>query len=237
MGDHALFSYPPSPVAVHNAHSHSVANRPTTADPRYAQPLHRSVWPTPSPPSPPSFTPSTSSYREARPMTAPSLVSSASDAPFLSFSNTAPPTSAGLAPPPSTSSSSVNTPHFSQNMYPYALPPLTDPAAASHLWDYQNSAGSYTSYAHSRPSDVHLHPRPMTADSYSLPTSAAAFYSASRPLGLADQPKKRARRRYDEIERMYACNYQGCSKAYGTLNHLNAHISMQKHGPKRLPHG
>ncbi|OZJ02022.1 hypothetical protein BZG36_05228 [Bifiguratus adelaidae] len=47
--------------------------------------------------------------------------------------------------------------------------------------------------------------------------------------------KKRPRRRYNEIERLYACNYPGCTKSYGTLNHLNAHVSMQGHGPKRLP--
>ncbi|KDN37218.1 hypothetical protein K437DRAFT_218104, partial [Tilletiaria anomala UBC 951] len=47
--------------------------------------------------------------------------------------------------------------------------------------------------------------------------------------------KKRPRRRYDEIERMYACSWPGCSKSYGTLNHLNAHVAMQKHGSKRLP--
>lgn len=47
--------------------------------------------------------------------------------------------------------------------------------------------------------------------------------------------KKRPRRRYDEIERHYACNYPGCTKSYGTLNHLNAHVQMQKHGPKRHP--
>ncbi|CAG8470429.1 8343_t:CDS:1, partial [Racocetra fulgida] len=49
--------------------------------------------------------------------------------------------------------------------------------------------------------------------------------------------KKRPRRRYDEIERHYACNYSGCTKSYGTLNHLNAHVQMQKHGPKRHPSG
>lgn len=43
-----------------------------------------------------------------------------------------------------------------------------------------------------------------------------------------NQPK-RPRRRYDEIERLYTCNWQGCAKSYGTLNHLNAHVSMQKH--------
>jgi hypothetical protein len=42
---------------------------------------------------------------------------------------------------------------------------------------------------------------------------------------------------FSQVERLYDCNYPGCTKAYGTLNHLNAHISMQKHGPKRLPQG
>ncbi|KAI1316336.1 hypothetical protein EDD11_010115 [Mortierella claussenii] len=47
--------------------------------------------------------------------------------------------------------------------------------------------------------------------------------------------KKRPRRRFDEIERLYVCNWADCEKAYGTLNHLNAHVNMQKHGPKRHP--
>ncbi|KAG8220975.1 hypothetical protein J3R82DRAFT_2481 [Butyriboletus roseoflavus] len=47
--------------------------------------------------------------------------------------------------------------------------------------------------------------------------------------------KKRPRRRYDEIERLYQCSWPNCTKSYGTLNHLNAHITMQKHGPKRSP--
>ncbi|OCH96260.1 hypothetical protein OBBRIDRAFT_718876, partial [Obba rivulosa] len=47
--------------------------------------------------------------------------------------------------------------------------------------------------------------------------------------------KKRPRRRYDEIERLYQCNWPNCTKAYGTLNHLNAHVTMQKHGSKRSP--
>ena len=36
---------------------------------------------------------------------------------------------------------------------------------------------------------------------------------------------------------MYKCGFQGCEKAYGTLNHLNAHVTMQSHGPKRTPEG
>lgn len=31
----------------------------------------------------------------------------------------------------------------------------------------------------------------------------------------------------------YKCGWNGCEKAYGTLNHLNAHVTMQSHGPKR----
>ncbi|KAI0741345.1 hypothetical protein C8Q80DRAFT_1054912, partial [Daedaleopsis nitida] len=47
--------------------------------------------------------------------------------------------------------------------------------------------------------------------------------------------KKRPRRRYDEIERLYQCSWPDCTKAYGTLNHLNAHVTMQRHGVKRNP--
>jgi hypothetical protein len=36
---------------------------------------------------------------------------------------------------------------------------------------------------------------------------------------------------------MYKCGWNGCEKAYGTLNHLNAHVTMQAHGTKRTPEG
>jgi hypothetical protein len=36
---------------------------------------------------------------------------------------------------------------------------------------------------------------------------------------------------------MYKCGHLGCEKAYGTLNHLNAHVTMQSHGNKRTPEG
>jgi hypothetical protein len=41
--------------------------------------------------------------------------------------------------------------------------------------------------------------------------------------------KKRPRRKFHEVERLYQCNFQDCTKSYGTLNHLNAHVSMQRH--------
>ncbi|KAI0244850.1 hypothetical protein L0F63_001015 [Massospora cicadina] len=47
--------------------------------------------------------------------------------------------------------------------------------------------------------------------------------------------RKRVRRRYNEIERHYCCKYPGCTKSYGTLNHLNDHIQLQSHGPRHTP--
>ncbi|KXN71120.1 hypothetical protein CONCODRAFT_27502, partial [Conidiobolus coronatus NRRL 28638] len=46
---------------------------------------------------------------------------------------------------------------------------------------------------------------------------------------------KRPRRRSHEIARRYPCIHPGCGKAYGALNHLNAHIVSKGHGPKRTP--
>lgn len=46
--------------------------------------------------------------------------------------------------------------------------------------------------------------------------------------------RKRKRRKYREIKRYYKCQYGDCDKSYGTLNHLNFHIQLQKHGSKRL---
>lgn len=63
-------------------------------------------------------------------------------------------------------------------------------------------------------------------------TSSNGGGSAS---GASNSARKRPRRRYDEIERLYPCNWPGCQKSYGTLNHLNAHVAMQKHGSKRTP--
>ena len=36
---------------------------------------------------------------------------------------------------------------------------------------------------------------------------------------------------------MYKCGWNGCEKAYGTLNHLNAHVTSQSHGQKRTTEG
>lgn len=48
------------------------------------------------------------------------------------------------------------------------------------------------------------------------------------PLDVIFQ-QKRPRKKFNEVERLYACTYMDCTKAYGTLNHLNAHVTMQGH--------
>jgi len=80
---------------------------------------------------------------------------------------------------------------------------------------------------------------PMATRQYPLhdggsPPSSKQYSFVSLP---GNAVKKRPRRRYDEIERLYQCNWPNCTKAYGTLNHLNAHVTMQKHGSKRSPNG
>jgi hypothetical protein len=75
----------------------------------------------------------------------------------------------------------------------------------------------------------------QNAGRYSIPQSASAEDLQFVPLPGPAGNRKRSRRRYDEIERIYHCDWKECDKAYGTLNHLNAHVAMQKHGQKRLP--
>lgn len=48
------------------------------------------------------------------------------------------------------------------------------------------------------------------------------------PLDVNSQ-QKRPRKKFNEVERLYQCTYLNCTKAYGTLNHLNAHVTMQGH--------
>ena len=80
---------------------------------------------------------------------------------------------------------------------------------------------------------IHYHSRDLVCTQNPHPLSQVYSFV---PIPGAQQ-HKRPRRRYEEIERMYKCGWQGCEKAYGTLNHLNAHVTMQSHGQKRTPEG
>ncbi|KAK2003704.1 hypothetical protein LX36DRAFT_565631 [Colletotrichum falcatum] len=117
---------------------------------------------------------------------------------------------------------------------PYGPPPgdmshsYQHPAYAQPRPDWtgygQHSAGPLTPASHVFP------PTPSSAPPQGRPNQVYSFV----PIPGAQQ-HKRPRRRYEEIERMYKCGWNGCEKAYGTLNHLNAHVTMQSHGQKRTP--
>jgi hypothetical protein len=77
-------------------------------------------------------------------------------------------------------------------------------------------------------------PPPSTSGTSSSPQESKTYAFVALP---GNAVKKRPRRKYDEIERLYSCSHPGCIKSYGTLNHLNAHITMQRHGQKRSPLG
>ncbi|KAK0525292.1 hypothetical protein OC834_005224 [Tilletia horrida] len=110
---------------------------------------------------------------------------------------------------------------FDSSYSPYQAP---DTASTSHL----------TSNSTNGPTSANSGHRSSSAST----NTAASSVEGTHSIGVTITPatKKRPRRRYDEIERMYPCNWPGCTKSYGTLNHLNAHVAMQKHGAKRLPH-
>ena len=65
-------------------------------------------------------------------------------------------------------------------------------------------------------------------------------YSALPPLltlEASEGEPRRKRRKYEKIERRYECGLNGCTKVYSTLRHLNDHILLQGHGPKRRGFG
>ena len=85
------------------------------------------------------------------------------------------------------------------------------------------------------PEDTHrnIFPPPdgciRPSDSLLLPPSQSSREKPDRV--------KRPRRRADQVERVYRCNWPDCDKAYGALNHLNTHVRNAEHGAKRVPRG
>lgn len=122
-------------------------------------------------------------------------------------------------------------------LYPYSQPPHSGssntPPTAPH--DYSAASGRTQGYS--------AGPRPPTSQG-SRPTGHRGprvdepdlvFLPASTESDV--EPRRRKRRRWDEIDRKYACNFEGCTRAYGSLSHLNDHVSLQNHGPKRRASG
>ncbi|KAI0480628.1 hypothetical protein GGR56DRAFT_283657 [Xylariaceae sp. FL0804] len=125
---------------------------------------------------------------------------------------------------------------------PYAPPPQdmshSYPQSAGNLYtqrpdwaNYGQAGAGHMPHPHQMPFPPHT---PTTG-----PPGRPAQYGVQQVYSFVPIPgaqqHKRPRRRYEEIERMYKCGWNGCEKAYGTLNHLNAHVTMQSHGTKRTP--
>lgn len=121
---------------------------------------------------------------------------------------------------------------YSQQAHPHGVPPY-----GTHSPSTTVSSASSAATAGARPGPVGYqdpaHPRYSHSQQQGHPLSQVYSFV---PIPGAQQ-HKRPRRRYEEIERMYKCGWNGCEKAYGTLNHLNAHVTMQSHGSKRTPEG
>ncbi|KAG8897134.1 hypothetical protein FRB99_008424 [Tulasnella sp. 403] len=82
-------------------------------------------------------------------------------------------------------------------------------------------------------------PQPVDHPRYGLPISPSGAdeqpiktYSFVALPGNAVHRRLTSRPRYGE---RYRCNWDGCTKSYSTLNHLNTHITMQEHDAKRTP--
>jgi hypothetical protein len=88
------------------------------------------------------------------------------------------------------------------------------------------------------PTPSNLDPQSMESSSYSdlIWTTEHQLLSPSDLSSPSSEKRnKRPRRKFHEVQRFYSCNYPGCDKAFGALNHLNAHVKFKNHGPRRSP--
>lgn len=142
-------------------------------------------------------------------------------------------------PANNSSHSSIAPPSLSAGLFyppPTVLqPPPLPPAAQAAGRRRANSAAvpRTTAPVKSKPKAA---PAPKAAEGDSDPDDDSGP-PAEREISAVTGRPKRPRRKFEEVERNYVCNFEECGKAYGTLNHLNAHVLSQNHGPKRLPAG
>jgi len=128
----------------------------------------------------------------------------------------------------------------------YQGPPMYRPEWGAHYPAHMQYGHAPASSGPPAPAMVSPVQRPPTVRANVISQLRPTYYTqGGHPLSTVysfvpipgAQQHKRPRRRYEEIERMYKCGWDGCEKAYGTLNHLNAHVTMQSHGAKRTPEG
>ncbi|KAK7936575.1 uncharacterized protein PG986_015013 [Apiospora aurea] len=116
----------------------------------------------------------------------------------------------------------------------YARPPPSDhpyggrhEPIRQHMAQHMAPQSSGFLGSNADPGNLGLPVRPYPPYNHLSPPYEPSFAQVHEP--------KRHRRRPEEIERIYKCGWEACTKGYGTLNHLNAHVTMQGHGEKRKP--
>ncbi len=62
-----------------------------------------------------------------------------------------------------------------------------------------------------------------------VPNETATLEPTTLPTTRRDFTKRK-RRKFDQMERIYDCDYLGCLKSYETISHLNTHRQLKNHG-------
>ena len=82
---------------------------------------------------------------------------------------------------------------------------------------------------------VPLCPRPVYAkpiESVNTAPHHCPPQRPSHPLSFSETRKTRKRRKSNEIDRKFFCDYPLCHKSYGTITHLNTHRISKSHGQR-----
>jgi len=134
------------------------------------------------------------------------------------------------------------SPTYAYGLAHYLDPQLGDLTQQDWGIHEQSSAGGIHSDTPTLPSEPRVSPLQDSHIDTALRSndSGSGGQNTLEPTtstSLPNSQRKGTRRRYGEIERLYACNWVGCEKAYGSLGCLNTHIIFQSHFPKRTPEG
>jgi len=117
-----------------------------------------------------------------------------------------------------------------QVMYPYNNRYIQGEPTHQTAWHAAYLRNTSPLLTNISPHDIHASP-------YSSSGRSSALLSRRKAMRGDPEYVKRPRRKAEEVERLYSCNFPGCDKAYGALNHLNTHVRNAEHGPKREPKG
>lgn len=123
--------------------------------------------------------------------------------------------------------------HFSPPHYPSAYPPqFLQQTAPQYSLPMMPVSYAYMGMPMGAPV---ASPYAMIPVEHRQMAYAYGGYNVAAPPGPAPAANKhrRFRRRYYQIFRKYNCTFPGCTKSYGSLNHLNTHIVTKKHGLRK----